>query len=331
MKKYFPKTCSSAPRAKDSEFKHAGGTMSPMRCHRAGARASTAVSVRPPFQIVPLPALSVSRYIFAISINRARRMLHTSKELKRLEHLPRPIVAFARDLGPGDQIEPHRHGRAQLVYAQRGVLTVTAEAGIWVIPPQRAVWMPGGMAHSIRASGNVAMRSLYVQPKAAPALLRECRVVSVSPLLRELIGQAFGIPALYDVDGPDGRLMTVILDQLEQLPSAKLHLPAPSDPRLRRITSALANDPANRRGLAQWARLAGASSRTLSRLFTKETGMTFGAWRQQARLLKAVEWLAQDMPVTAIALDLGYDSPSAFIAMFRRSFGVSPSRYFQKH
>ena len=251
-----------------------------------------------------------------------------SPELDRLESLPRPIVAFARELAPGQTIERHRHRRAQLVYAQSGVLTVTADPGVWVIPPQRGVWMPGGMAHSIRASGPVAMRSLYVE--AAPILPKDCRVVNISPLLRELIRQAFLVPPLYDQDGPDGRLMSVLMDQLEQLPVARLHLPAPSDARLKRITAALAKDPADRRGLAQWARTAGASSRTLSRLFVKETGMTFGAWRQQARLLKALEWLAQEMPVTAIALDLGYDSPSAFIAMFRRSLGVPPGRYFRR-
>jgi AraC-like DNA-binding protein len=255
-------------------------------------------------------------------------MLQKSAELERLEALPRPIVTFARELGPGQQIERHSHRRAQLVYAQSGVLTVTADAGIWVIPPQRAVWMPGGMNHSIRASGPVAMRSLYVE--STPALPRECRVVNIPPLLRELIRQAFNLPRLYDPDGPDGRLMIVLLDQLEQLPVARLHLPMPADPRLRRITGALTQHPADGRGLAQWARLAGASSRTLSRLFVQETGMTFGAWRQQARLLKALEWLAQDMPVTAIALDLGYESPSAFIAMFRRTLGVSPSRYFNQ-
>ena len=255
-------------------------------------------------------------------------MLRKSAELDRLEELPRPIVAFARDLGPGAQIARHRHRRAQLVYAQSGVLTVTADEGIWVIPPQRAVWMPGGMAHSIRASGPVAMRSLYVQ--TSPGLNHQCRVVNVSPLLRELIRRAFDLPTLYDLDGPEGRLMDVLLDQLAQLPTAELHLPAPTDPPLRRITATLTRNPADRRDLSQWARLAGASSRTLSRLFARETGMTFGAWRQQARLLKALEWLAQDMPVTTIALDLGYDSPSAFIAMFRRTLGVSPSRYFNK-
>lgn len=261
-------------------------------------------------------------------LSQSKQSLRKSPELDRLEALPRPIVAFARGLEAGQGIARHRHRRAQLVYAQSGVITVTADAGIWVIPPQRAVWMPAGMAHSIRAGGPVAMRSVYVDAAAASGLPSECRVVNVSPLLRELILRAFELPALYDEDGPDGRLMAVILDQLEHLPVARLHLPLPSDGRIKRITRALQEYPADGRSLAQWARMAGASSRTISRLFLKDTGMTFGAWRRQARLLKALEALGSGEPVTTVALDLGYESPSAFIAMFRRAFGMPPGRYF---
>ncbi len=209
------------------------------------------------------------------------------------------------------------------------MLTVIAEAGRWVLPPERAVWMPAGVEHRADIAGRLSMRSLFVTAEAARDMPGACCVFTVSPLLRALIIEAVEAPKLYDPDGPDGRLMAVILDQLRRLEPTPLYLPLPTDPRLRRITDPLTMDPGERAGLDAWAKKAGASARTLARLFVKETGLTFGAWRQQARLLKALEWLAEGRPVTAIAFDLGYESPSAFIAMFRRALGQPPGRYLK--
>ena len=241
----------------------------------------------------------------------------------------RPVVAMATDYPAGDHIPTHRHTWAQLVYASEGVMTVSAEAGRWVVPPHRAVWMPAGLEHAITMHGPVRMRTLYVVPDAAPDLPAACRVVSVSPLLQALILRAMEIRRDYDEKGPDGRIMRVILDELRALPVAPLHLPRPADRRLTRVTEALLDDPADQRTLEAWARVAGASPRTLARLFVHETGLSFGAWRQRARLLRALVALAQDTPVTAVAFDLGYDSPSAFIAAFKRNFGTTPGRYFR--
>ncbi|MBC8338611.1 MAG: helix-turn-helix transcriptional regulator [Rhodospirillales bacterium] len=252
-----------------------------------------------------------------------------SPEVLGVQNLPRPIAATATNYGPGDEIDWHSHPRAQLIYGISGVLTVITEAGRWVLPPERAVWVPGGIKHRSDISGEVRMRSLFVAAEAAKALPRDCCVVTVSPLLRELILEAVSVPKLYDIKSPDGRLMAVILDRLQRLEPTPLYLPIPADARLRRITDTLAVNPGKRAGLEAWAKVAGASARTLARLFVKETGLTFGAWRQQARLLKALEWLAEGRPVTAIAFDLGYESPSAFIAMFRRTFGVPPGRYLK--
>ena len=252
------------------------------------------------------------------------------QRIRDLQDVPRPIVASASDYPADHKIAPHSHPRSQLIYAERGVMTVTTGIGVWVIPPQRAVWVPGGMEHRVGAAGPIRMRSLFVAAGAKAGLPAECCVVTVSPLLRELILRAVEIPPLYDLDGPDGRLMDVILDQLQRLPVTPLHLPMAVDARLGRITSALLAEPGINRTLAEWSNEAGASARTLSRLFVKETGMTFGAWRQQARLLKALEMLAGGHGVTAAALDLGYQSPSAFVAMFRRALGVSPGRYFAR-
>src|SRR3989338_7559816 len=252
-----------------------------------------------------------------------------SPEIVGVHDLPRPVAAAATNYPPGHAIDWHHHPKGQLIYGISGVMTVTTQAGVWVIPPGRAVWVPAGIEHKVDIAGVGRMRSLFVAADAARDMPGECAVVTVPGLLRELILAAVELPKLYDEAGPDGRLMRVILDQLRRLKPTPLYLPNPSDARLKRIADAVAADPADRTPLDEWATRAGASARTLARLFVKQTGLTFGAWRQQARLLKALEWLAEGRPVTAVALDLGYESPSAFIAMFRRAFRVSPGRYFK--
>jgi AraC-like DNA-binding protein/quercetin dioxygenase-like cupin family protein len=248
--------------------------------------------------------------------------------LAEIEDIPRPVVARATDYPSGFVIPPHSHRRAQLVYASAGVMVVTTERGMWVVPPQRAVWVPALMEHQIRTSGQVSMRSLYITPDAVLGLPQDCCVVAVPPLLRELILYAVTRPRLYELGSPDEHVMLVILDQIQSLPVAPLHLPMPSDPRLLRISKTLMEHPEDARTLAAWARTVGASTRTLTRLFLAETGVSFRHWRQQVRLLEALRRLASHEPVTAVALDLGYNSPSAFIAMFRRAFGTTPRHYF---
>jgi AraC-like DNA-binding protein len=245
------------------------------------------------------------------------------------QRVPRPVAAMAKDFADGHHIAPHSHERAQLIFAADGAMLVSTGEGTWAVPPQRAVWMPAGVTHEIRMAGAVAMRTLYVRGDASPRLPAQVRVLAVSPLLRELILRACELPMRYDEAGPDGRLMTLILDEIAALSPIALDLPLPRDPRLGRICRALRADPGDTRTLADWAREAGASSRTLARLFLKETGLPFAGWRQQARLLAAMAMLAAGQPITRIALDLGYDSPSAFTAMFRRALGAPPSHYFR--
>ncbi len=252
----------------------------------------------------------------------------TEIEVEALEALPRPVAAFAHDYAPGELIPPHRHRRAQLLFAAAGVMRVQTDHGLWVVPPNRAVWLPAGIEHRIACDGTVRMRTLYIRPEAATRLGDACQVVDVPPLLRALIVRAVDLPALYDEDGPDGRLMRVILDQIAALEVAPLHLPMPVHPRLAPILEVLLRHPEDDRGLETWGRQVGASGRTLTRLFQRETGMSFRAWRQQARLLAALTRLAAGKPVTSVALDLGYDSLSAFIAMFRKATGTTPGRYF---
>ncbi len=241
----------------------------------------------------------------------------------------RPVEVVPVDHPLGHDTGWHMHERGQLIYAEAGVMAIETVAGVWVIPPARAVWVPAATRHRTMARTAIRMRNVFIRADARARLPTDCVVVTVSPLMRELIREAEGLPVNYDPEGADGRLMAVLLDRIETLPATPLHLPMPTDPRLQRITETLAADPADSRRLADWARHAGASARTLARLFHRDLGMTFGTWRQQARLLAALERLAAGAPVTMVALDLGYDSPSAFSAMFKRAFGVSPSGYFK--
>jgi len=246
-----------------------------------------------------------------------------------LQRIPRAVVAHARDFPDGHVIARDRHPRGQLVYGVTGVMTVTTPHGTWVVPPQRAVWVPPDVDHESRMYGAVAMRTVYVERSAAGAMPERCCVVTVSPLLRELILEATRLPRDYDERGRDGRIMRLVLDELAASPAMPLHLPQPRDRRLRRICAALMENPGRADSLEEWAARIGSSARTLARTFARETGMGFATWRQQARLAAALQRLAAGAPVTAVALDLGYASPSAFTAMFRRALGTRPSDYFR--
>ncbi|HUN52518.1 MAG TPA: helix-turn-helix transcriptional regulator [Candidatus Sulfotelmatobacter sp.] len=243
----------------------------------------------------------------------------------------RPIAAMAKDFPDGFVNPWHRHKRAQLLFATSGVMTVETPDGTWLVPPHAAVWVPARVMHQNRMAGTVRMRTLYVRDDVARALPAVCTVFEVSPLLRELILRAVAMPIEYDEAGPDGRIMALVLDEMRALRPLPLHLRMPADPRLQRVCGAIVADPGGEHSLASLAGKAGASARTLLRLFRRETGQTFAAWRQQARLLEALTRLGAGQAVTAVALDLGYDSPSAFTAMFRRALGTTPSRYLQRH
>lgn len=258
-------------------------------------------------------------------------MSQTGQNAPPLVDIVRPglsIAGVAMAYDAGDYIPPHRHRDAQLIFAITGAMTVRTGDGRWVVPPQRAVWVPAYEGHSIRMNGHVDMRTVYIRRKKAEQLLRTCAVVQVSPLLREIILRTMSFARRFRSDSIEGHLAAVFFDEIRSAQQEPVHLPIPRDPRLQRITSALRKNPGDERTLAQWSKSAGASERTLARLFVGELSLTFAQWRQQARLLAALEMLALGQSVTATALDLGYESPSAFISMFRRALGVSPGRYF---
>jgi AraC-like DNA-binding protein/mannose-6-phosphate isomerase-like protein (cupin superfamily) len=245
------------------------------------------------------------------------------------QRVPRAVAAMPKDFKSGFEILPHHHQRAQLIYAITGTMRVATGDGVWVVPPQRALWMPASVRHSIVMSGDVSMRTLYLRADVARGMPQTCQVLPVSRLLRELIIRTTEMPLHYDERGPAGHVVALLLAELHGAGALPLQLPMPRDTRLRKLCSTLLTAPGDPRTLEQWASSANASARTLARLFVAETGLTFGAWRQQARVLEAMGRLGRGAQVTEVAFDLGYDSVSAFCAMFRRAAGASP-RHFQQ-
>ena len=251
-----------------------------------------------------------------------------ARQLAALRRLPRPLYGHVEALPNQVLGFRHRHPWIQLSYASRGVLDVRSAAGRFVAPPQRAVWIPAGVEHRVRCTAGTEVRSLYIDPAAAPWGAPGCRVVAVSALLRELI-RAFGeLPVDYDETGPGGRLAAVLLDQLAGAPEAGVVLPMPQDARLRRMCARLEAQPDGREGLREWSVRLGVSERTLARLLRAQTGLSFRLWRQRLRLLSALPALEAGARVTDAALDCGYESVSAFIAAFREQFGASPGEFF---
>jgi AraC-like DNA-binding protein/quercetin dioxygenase-like cupin family protein len=239
------------------------------------------------------------------------------------------IVTFSHEYASGHRIPLHFHDRDQLVYASRGVMTIHTARGTWVVPPQRAVWIPAAVPHKIRMYGSVAMRTLYLKPRLARALPRDCCVVNVSSLLKELILHACTATSLRRSVGCQRHLIELILDQFDVIQAMPLQLPHLSDPRAARVAEGLLKNPSDRRTLSQICKQCGASKRTIERLFQQEAGMTFGKWRQQLRLMEAMRRLAEGATVTNAALEAGYSTASAFIAMFKTALRLTPSAYFK--
>jgi AraC-like DNA-binding protein/mannose-6-phosphate isomerase-like protein (cupin superfamily) len=246
------------------------------------------------------------------------------------QRVARPVAAMPKDFPSGHHIARHSHPRGQLVYATRGVMRVATDQGTWVVPPQRALWIPPGVEHEIRMSGAVAMRTLYIAPETTKGLPADCQVIEVSELLRALILAAMEEPVEYDSGSRGEAIAQLLLHELRGVAVVPLHLPLPQDARLQAICRRMQENLGSELDIETLAQDAGMSSRSLARLFQRETGMGFLAWRQQARLAEALAQLSSGKPVALVASDLGYASPAAFTAMFRRSLGTTPGKYFSK-
>ncbi len=239
----------------------------------------------------------------------------------------RPLAGYAADYGHGHATGRHHHGRAQLLYATQGVMRIETEEAAFVVPPGRALWVPAALPHEVRMQGPVAMRTLFLREDAAARGPRATTVMAVTPLLRELILAACAEPPDWDETGRAAHVAALILDEIARAPPlAWLGLPVLRDARLRRLAEALQADPARDLTLEGWAMQCGASPRTLTRLFRRETGMSFGRWRQALRLAEAAALLAQGVAPARAAAAVGYASAPAFGAAFRAALGVTPGQ-----
>lgn len=250
--------------------------------------------------------------------------------LDSVDASPCAALAIGTDYSFGTLLDTHSHRRAQFLYGMTGLMEVGTEEGAWVVPPYTGVWIPAGKPHRVRMNG-VSARSVYVLPESAPRSSPGCEVLVVSPLLHALLLASSDVPAHYAADSREGALMQLILFELNRAPTLPLFAPMPRDPALAKLCAALLAHPDIRASADDWARQLHCSPRTFARLFQQQTGMPFGAWRQQACLLAALSRLSAGTPVTEVALDLGYDSPSAFSTMFRKALGVPPSSFLTWH
>lgn len=255
----------------------------------------------------------------------------------------RPVRARARRLAPETEIQPHSHPWAQVAISIDGVARIVADHTTYLVPSSRAVWIPPGVEHAVSVVEAAELRTLYVHqkpgepgpavPRAQREAWRQCRVLEVSPLLRELVLQ---MDVATDDDGQPGpeqqlrerRLGELALDELRRAAPLRLGIELPQDKRLRSLCEAVLAEPARHGTLEAWAAECGASGRTVARLFRQELGTSFGPWRQQVLLAHAMTLAARGVPMGLIAADLGYASASAFSAMVRRSVGAPPSRFF---
>lgn len=248
--------------------------------------------------------------------------------LLEVDDVPRPVFAMSAGIVSNDwEIEKHHHRKAQLFYSVRGILNCEIEDGVWIVPPQCAVWISGGLAHSAHGSGETECYCLFVEPNAAPNLPKTCCTIAVSPLLRELLLTVVGFPELYPRGGREDRLVATLLDELAAAPVEDLHLPMPRDPRLRQLAEMLLADPGDKTTKGDWATHIGMSERSMSRLLLQEIGMSFGRWRRQLHVILALQRLTKGESVQTVALELGYENASGFVTMFRKAVGKPPARY----
>jgi AraC-like DNA-binding protein len=249
-----------------------------------------------------------------------------------LKHVPRPLAAIAYSSLAGAKGPLHTHDRAQFIYAASGSMKVNTDLGCWIIPPQRAVWMPAGYPHQPTMIGAVELRTLYIREDICPAPAPNVpRMLGVSAFLGELVLRLMEMPGEYDESGQDGQVVKTFLGEIDWTPLHPVSLPPLHDQRLQVVEATLTKNPGSTRTLEDWATRLDCSPRTLARLFLKETGLSFHTWRDQIRTFAALPMMADNRPLSEIADELGYETAWAFTAMFKRVTGQLPSRYFSSH
>ncbi|MHB2264108.1 AraC family transcriptional regulator [Aliihoeflea sp. PC F10.4] len=251
------------------------------------------------------------------------------ESLASLDSAEATVVGRASHYLDGHVVPPHSHERAQLLYARSGVVLVSSAAGRWMVPPEHAMWIPAGVAHSVEMMGAVAMRSVYLRPEAARDAPRDLAVLAMTDLMRALVAIAVEAETAVTGSRRDELAMGLLVEEIARLPQRPLALPLPSDRRLLALCRAFLAQPAHAIAIDEWASRLGMSRRSFTRFFQRQTGVSLGLWRQQACLFAALPRLAEGESVTAVALDLGYDSVPAFTTMFSRMLGTAPRAYFR--
>jgi AraC-like DNA-binding protein/mannose-6-phosphate isomerase-like protein (cupin superfamily) len=245
----------------------------------------------------------------------------------QMEDVDRPVVAVGNDYPAGHLHAAHAHRRSQLLFAELGTMLVETQHGSWMVPPHQAMWIPEAVRHSITMLSAVATRSVYLDRRAARGMARQCEVVGVSPLLRQLLIAAVDLPPHYEPRSRAGRILSLLVDEIRLAPALPLSLPFPAEARLAARCRRFVERPTAQDTIDRWSRALGLSRRSFTRLFRQETGLTFSAWQRRACLLAAVPRLLAGEAVTTVAFDLDYSSPAAFTTMFRKLVGTSPSAY----
>jgi AraC-like DNA-binding protein len=243
--------------------------------------------------------------------------------------IPRPVLTFGveMDVQGEFELEPHIHAKGQVLLALRGVISCEVDGGLWIVPPQSAIWIPGGETHSIRIAGKVQGYGAFVDADSARRLPARCCAISATPLLRELLARAAQMPVLYPDGGLEEHLVTLLIDEIARAPVGDLHLPMPADSRLRAVVAMMLADPATGKSMPSCAEHAGMSERTFTRRLSRETGMSFTRWRQRINTMLALQWLAEGQSIQQVSTGLGYESASSFVTQFRKVLGVPPGRY----
>lgn len=260
------------------------------------------------------------------------------------DFVPRPVITLGAagvdmavtgndDTHPIDsrkEADFHHHQKGQFLLWMRGMLTCEVAGGFWLVPPGSAIWVPGGVQHRMEAAGTIECYVVYVDPAAGNALPRDCCTMSTTPLLRELIIRSAALPMRYEEGGMASRVMTLLLDEMALAQPGRVHLPLPKDKRLRKLVEWIMASPSEP-AIDSWAQRMGMSSRTLSRVVSRETGMSFGRWRRQLHILLALQWMAKGATVQDVADGLGYENASNFVVMFRKVLGETPGRYLKSN
>lgn len=244
-----------------------------------------------------------------------------------LPQTDRPLFAMDENWNDGDNSGKHTHPRTQLLFAIEGVMQVKGQSGSWIVPPNRALWIIEGEEHDVTMFGHVKVRTVYIDATKVSGLPAKTCVLNVSSLLKELIIATIKVPLEYEPDSRSGHIIQLLIDELRIAEELPFYLPIPTDSRIGTICNSLIENPSNTDSVSDWSKVINVSSKTIHRMFTKHTGMTFVQWREQARLMSAIRRISTGEKIINVALECGYTSHSAFTAMFRRHFGAPPSEY----